>query len=446
MSGRQRGGRRWFAAGLATAALAAALSVVAWPRPAAAKPGMVTNLQGQTFAGDVTEDEKFVFVSTPGGQMRRIDKRNVAKVDYSTDVQARYDEWHAKLKPDDVAGRMDLANWANDQARPDLAVRVLTEARQIAPTNRDVALALDTAERQVDLDRSSRRTAKAKAAGPSTAPAMATTAMATTAAVPAMEHRLLTTAEVNVIRQREMPTADPLVRVRLENDVEFRYLKLTGVKPAAFNQLSGEEQALEILTHGTPEMAKDVHVVTDPTPLHEFKVKVMPIIAQACASNACHGGTHAGNFMLYTGEGTQALYTNFYVLQEYSARLGGAQYFPIDRSVPARSLVLQYGLPTIMAQPPHPAVAGLRPRFKDRSDPAYGTVFNWVTHSLTAIQPTYGIDVSPVLPPPTTAPAATMSADTPTAPPPPSATTRRTPAHGRPLPRTPSGAVTQPAS
>ncbi len=113
---------------------------------------MVTNRQGQTFAGEVTEDEHFVFVDAAGGQLR-IDKRNVAKVDYAADVDNQYHAAARQAGPADVKGRVDLADWANGHARPDLAVASLEEARQIDPANRDVALALDAVQRQMDLDR-----------------------------------------------------------------------------------------------------------------------------------------------------------------------------------------------------------------------------------------------------------------------------------------------------
>ncbi len=258
-----------------------------------------------------------------------------------------------------------------------------------------------------------------------------------------MEHRLLTLAEVNAVRQLEMPTADPLVKVRLENRVAARYLKATGMgvaEQAAFAKLTGEEQGLEILRMGTPDMAKDVRILTDPTPLQLFKTKVMPIVAQGCGSIACHGGTHGGTFALYPGEGTQPLYTNFYILQTYAAQIGGVKYLAMDREVPERSLVLQMGLPIVAGRPPHPAVAEFRPRFKDRDDPAYATVNAWLKSSLKVIQPQYGFDVAAAVVP-TTQPAA-PPADVP---PPPVPTTRPAPAHGAPLPRTATGAVTEPS-
>ena len=49
---------------------------------ALAQPGVVTNLQGQTYGGDVTEDDGFVYINTTTGQIK-LDKRNVAKLVYA---------------------------------------------------------------------------------------------------------------------------------------------------------------------------------------------------------------------------------------------------------------------------------------------------------------------------------------------------------------------------
>ena len=445
------GTRRWLAAALGTAAVVVVLAGT-WGAPAVAKPGVVTDLQGKPYGGDVTEDDKFVYISAPGGQIR-LDKRNVAKVDYAADVDNQYKRRHDKLAGNDVKGRMALADWANGLARPDLAVAALEEARQIEPANREVALQLDAVQRQMDLDR---RRGKAFAAvrgaakpTPSAAKPVSATTGPTTgpASMPAMARRLLTADEVNIIRQKEMRGGDRQVKVRLEHNVARRFLQGTGDDPKAFARMSGEAQALTILGRGSPDMAKDVRILTDPTPLRIFKNRVLPIVALGCASTACHGGTRAGDFSLYPGNSTEAVYTNFYILQTYAAQIGGVKYLAMDREVPERSLVLQYGLPPLAGKPPHPAVKDWRPRFHGMDDPAFMTVDDWLTDTLSVIQPDYGFNVSAKLPPstqPATMPAVGANPSggaNPMMPP----TTRPEPVHGTPLPRTRSGAVTQPS-
>jgi hypothetical protein len=392
--------RRWLVSGLSVALLASALL---------AKPGVVTNRQGETFNGDVTEDDKFVYINGAGGQIK-LDKRNIASVVYADTIDDQYAAKHAKLAANDVKGRMDLAQWANDNNRADLAVAALTEARKIDPMNKDAARALDAAEQQVQMDQAA---AKAKTASPTTVPAPVaaagpTAAPPATQAAPAppLERRLLTLDEINIIRQKEMQPDDPAVKVNFTNNVVKRYVTAGDHDMAEFNKLPKETQAIEILTHGDAAMAKDVHITTDPTPLADFKKKVYPIISSGCASSSCHGGTKAGDFVLYTGDTPAAVYTDFYILLNYSTSVGGVKYLALDRDVPDHSLVLQFGLPHADGNPPHPKVPNLKTIFKTTTDPKYDTIYTWMTKSLAVLQPDYGIHIAANVPGPSTQPVA----------------------------------------
>jgi hypothetical protein len=387
--------RRWLIGGLSLGLMASALL---------AKPGVVTNRQGQTFSGDVTEDDKFVYVNGAGGQLR-LDKRNVDKIQYSASIDDQYNARHAKLAANDVKGRIDLANWANDNQRVDLAIQALTEARQIDPTNRDAALALDADQRQMDLDQSGANKGKKTAA---IAPAPTATATAVPAPAPSptpavtvassAEHRLLNADEINIIRQKEMQPDDTKLRVRFENGVVKRYLSAGDHDAKAFSAESPLDQANDILASGDPKLIKDVIILTDPAPLLEFKQKVQPIIAQSCGSVACHGGDKGGTFSLYAGQSNAAVYTNFYILQTYSKTIDKVKYLAMDREVPDHSLVLQFGLPYSVGVPPHPQTPSFRSRFRTAEDANYQTVYHFLDKSLRLPQPDYGIKVSPSLP------------------------------------------------
>ena len=455
---RRRRRRRWIARALAGVALGAAAVLAVRPLAAWAKPGVVTARDGTPYTGDVTEDERYVYINAPGGRIQ-LDRRNVSKIDYAADVQTEYDARHAKLGAKDVKGRVELAKYASEHSRSDLALAALEEARQIDPANRDVALSTETVQRQMDLDRK-RGQAGAVAAGvtkpgAATKPAAGATSKPATPAVAVVEHRLLNPAEINVIRQLEMRPDDPMVRVRLENNVARKFMleafgDATGKSAKRFMARSGAEQGSEILRDGSPEMAKDVRILTDPKPLAVFKTKVMPVIASSCASTACHGGVNGGSLYLYQGNSAAATYTNFYVLMTYAAQVNGVTYTLLDREVPDRSLALQFGLPPLIARPPHPKVADLRARFKGRDDPSYILVDDWLSQSLRMPQPQYGFNVSPYRAAgqnPATQPGAgnDLPGTTRPTPPPTGTTTRPTPAHGTPLPHVgPGGPTTLP--
>jgi hypothetical protein len=389
--------RRWLLGGLSLGLMASALL---------AKPGVVTNRQGETFTGDVTEDDKFVYVNGTGGQLR-LDKRNIDKIQYAASIDDQYNARHAKLAANDVKGRIALANWANDNQRVDLAIAALKEARDIDPTNREAALAMDADQRQLDLDQATanknKKTSTATPASPTAEipapPAPVTPPSAPTPSLAkALEHRLLNADEINVIRQKEMQPDDAKLRVRFENGVIKKYLATGDHDAKAFLALSAPGQANEILTNGDPKMAKDVQIVTDPVLLVEFKQKILPIVAQGCGSIACHGGSKGGDFALFPGQSTPAVYTNFYILQTYTKTIDKVKYLAMDRDVPDHSLVLQFGLPVSMGIPPHPSSPNFKPKFHTTDDVTYQTLYTFLSKTLRLPQPDYGIKVAPNLP------------------------------------------------
>jgi len=378
---------RWRLSALGMAALAlCALAATTQP----SKSGVVQTLQGQTFQGVITQDDKFVTVMQANNTGVRLDKRNIAKITYVATIDDQFNDKLSKLAADDVQGRIDLAKWASDQQRADLAVTALDQARKIDPSNQDAAVALGNAQRQVDQNNGGGAAPAAPGAGaPKAAPS---------AKGPVVVHRLFTDDEVNRVRQKEMSADDPTVHVRFDNGVVNRFLAAGGYDAATFRQLPAIQQGIEIITNGDASMANDVRIVTDPQPLLEFR-KIYPLIASSCASNACHGGTMGGNFGLFSGSSAATVYTNYYILQTYTKTIGGTQYRTVDRATPDRSLVLQFALPAGMADVSHPVVAGYRARLRTREDPIYQQILGWI-NGLSPIAPNYGVAVSPVLPPP----------------------------------------------
>jgi hypothetical protein len=380
--------RQWLFGGLCGAVAVGLLASALY-----AKPGVVTNKQGDTFTGDVTENDTTVTVNGAGGQLT-FNKANIAKIEYTATVDDEYEQRHAKLKANDVQGRIALANWANGKQRSDLAVKALNEARQIDPTNKDAAMALDAAERQMELDHPT-PPAPAKPAKPATSDqgtAGTPDAPTTSTAKPAAVHRLLTNDEVNIIRQKEMTADDSKIQIKFENNVIKKYLATGDHNPKDFAALSKMDQAMAILADSDKTLAKDVKIATDPAPLLEFKTKVYPIISSACLG--CHSGAKAGSFSLFPGDSLNAVYTNFYILQGYASTVDNVKYLALDRDAPDHSLVLQYGLPAKMGLPPHPAVSGWRPRFKSTDDPAYQEISDWLKNSLKVVKPDYGLNVA----------------------------------------------------
>jgi hypothetical protein len=390
---------RWRTGAFAVAGLALCALIAAADPP---RPGVVQILDGHTFTGDITQDNNSVTITSQNSVIH-FDKRNVLKITFTVTADDQFNGSLSKLAAADVKGRIDLAAWATNNRRPDLAVTALQQAHKIDATNQDVITALDTAQRQVDLN------ARNAATPAAPADATATTKPAVAAKTPAMPHRLLTDDEVNIIRQKEMSADDPTIRVRLENNVVARFLTNSDLDAVAFRQLPLPRQAIQILAFNDPKLSNDVRIVTDPQSLIDYKQKVHPLIASSCASNACHGGAKASDFGLFPGNSTPAVYTNFYILQSYTIPISGTQYRTIDRGVPDRSLLLEFSLPENIADVVHPNIAGYRPRFHSRQDESYRAILTWI-NGLNPVMPRYGVNVSPKLPlPPPAAPTNTRN-------------------------------------
>lgn len=422
--------RRWWTIGLgSTTAIVALTAVTLW-----ARQGTVYTLDGGSFSGDVTDDGQYVRVRVHGIQTR-IDKRNIAgNIVYPPSMDKQYADRHSVLNPYDVDGREALANYCLENGRADLAVKALTEAVKIDPENRKAAQALQGALAQEQLNHTGHATTgpttaaadKGKAApttapskpasgatvagqAPTTAPAEAVASTKPAAPPPPAPpppppppHRLLNNQEVNIIRQHALESDDH-VHVKFDNDVTARFAKDTGRNLAEFRRSTPVDQAMAILAEGTPKMAGDVRIMTDPQSIVTFRDKVLPIIMAGCAASGCHDGMHGGSFGLYRGTSPNVLYTNFYILQTYAKTINGVQYLAMDRNYPDRSLVLQFNIPPHQAILTHPNVPDYRARLRGTSDPKYKTIDDWLT-SLRPIEPHYGMDVSPSIPVPPKSP------------------------------------------
>src|SRR5690242_20389087 len=87
---------------------------------ASAKPGVVKTRDGQTYEGDVKEDGTVVIVTTRRVPLT-IQRADVESIEYLGTIDEQYAQRMAKLTEKDVNGRIDIARWAFDAGRYDLA-------------------------------------------------------------------------------------------------------------------------------------------------------------------------------------------------------------------------------------------------------------------------------------------------------------------------------------
>lgn len=401
--------RSFASAGLMACMLLGFVCSLAWGRP-----GVLVTRQGQTLNGDINEKDE-TYVVTIRGIDTIVQRRDVVSVEYHEDMEKQFQEKLSRLGPKDVNGRIDLARWAFDRDRYDLAREALEAARAIEPNNPDVTKMLETVQSQIRLERSAQTrpaTAAQQAHSPATGPA------ATQPGPPTTERNLLTANDINAIRQLEINTRqDTQLRFAFNNDVRKRFVAQENLNPATFASLRPHEQALRILEYGTPDMHRDVRVLSDPAGMLEFRRVIQPLVLQNCATSNCHGGAGGGAgglFLFSPADNDATTYTNFYILQSYrrpgeqtQGVFGGADRRMIDRATPRQSLLIHYALPPTIAEFDHPDVRGYKPALRNAGDPNYERLLNWIEFGLVPTRETedYGITYDPPGRPSTTAPA-----------------------------------------
>ncbi len=363
-----------------------------------ARPGEVVSKEGQVYRGDVTESDDGKSVLIKSGTIEtRLHRLNVAKVEYTRSFDEQFAEKTAKLQPTDAMSRVELGKWANDNGKYAEARTMYEDALKIDPSNREASHLLDVLLKQSELDKKSTKSdaksegksdrkpaskpATTASSNPSTAP---TTAEALS---PVIEKKTLTPADINVIRQKELRPGENFT-ARLDNNVQKRFVDSTAMDAVKFNALSINDRARKILDAHDADLCRDVKLSTDPAALKDFR-RIQPVILSGCANSGCHATANAGNLALYSPADNEAkAYTNFYLLQTY---VKGNQAM-IDRMTPGHSLLLEMGLPPEVSTNAHPQVPNFRAAFRDRQDPRYIQVSDWIGKSLNVVQPNYGIE------------------------------------------------------
>lgn len=376
--------RNWMLGGLAAVALASAV----W-----ARPGIVKTNDGQTFDGDVSEQDDQVVVDRKGIHTT-IPRERIRSLSYADSIDQEYRRRLNKLTRYDVPGRLELAHWLFDNKAYDLAAQVLEEARQIQPHNVDIADMLRTLQRQVDLDeRETRRHGPVELAAADNNP-RGVDPPARATAKPQAAGRLLTPEEFNLVKQDEWSQGEQ-VRVRFENDVRRRYVARENIDPATFNRLPPDQQAWAIVQHdiqqNRTDTRKDVILTSDPPVMLRFK-KVQQQVLVNCGN--CHNPDKpAGNFALHVpGSNEAELYTNFILLQKYRYKTKDRDYLMVNRERPEDSVLVQFALPPDIADPPHPQAANYHGVVRTRNDVKYKTMVDWIS----ALRPPVPSDYSEI--------------------------------------------------
>jgi len=368
-----------------------------------AKEGTVKTSDGNTFTGDIQEEADKVIVSVKG-IITTLDRSDIASIEYPSGADEEFAARMKKLAKDDVAGRIDLARWAFDKSRYDLSRRALDDAIRIDPNSREAYDMMQTVSQQMALESkksagSGRNDVPDRDNPPATAPGDRPRRPLAAGA-----RQFLSQDQINQVRQFELRSADTNVRIRLDGDVQRTHAERVGTPVIEFRKKPMLDQALAILEGDDEDSREKVHVLSDPAAILTFKRDVQGFVVNGCATSGCHGGNNPGGFVLTNStESDASTYTNFYILSTYTQEIMrekessfNAQRSMISRASPETSLLATYALPAAHTDTPHPTVPGYRAIFRDKSDPRYRSLINWIGRTLRPAEPAYGFDFDPV--------------------------------------------------
>ena len=371
--------RRWMLAGAAMCVITASIF---------ARPGVVVTTDGRRLEGDITETDDGYSVTIHGVQTS-IAKTSVTSVDYPDAYSKDFADRLAKLEASDVSGRIELARQAFNRRQYGLARQALDSALKIDPNNREATDLQNTIYSQMRLEQG-RNTGPDARALP-TPPPMAN----------GVERRILSDNDINTIRQKELRSTDR-VSVRLDNNVDKRFMRYRNLQFNDFNSMKPVDKALAILKDGDDTMRADVKVLGDPASIVDYRRIIQPIVLNGCAAANCHGGLKGGDFILYNPADSDAIvYTDLFILMRYRKAVpegpsgggvfGGNDRKMLDRGAAGKSLLGQYGLPADVSEVDHPQVPGYDFVFRNTDDVRYKQVLDWMNKSLVQPDPDYSM-------------------------------------------------------
>jgi hypothetical protein len=360
-----------------------------------AKQGMVVTRDSpaHTFIGDIDETTEpgHIDINSPGGKIS-LDRRNVEKVLYFNTPAEEFTGRLSAMKRDDVAGRLDLANFAIANKMYPQARELLVSTLVIEPANPNAANLLRQVDEQIKASRPPETQQAVAPADPGNGPP----------AQPGLvrARRTLTPDEINFIRQSEWTENDQNIRVQVAPAARKGALDLGLIDPDAIGKMTPADIGWQIVKHGPPGLRKDVRIGNDPGSLARYRTLVHRFAIASCATGACHNTDKGKNFFLYTEpqQSDATVVTDYLIIQQFSTTIKGVEYQMLDRLHPENSLLVQFAVPPAMATVPHPKAAGYVPPAKTPFQ--LKEVQAWIS-SLPPVAPTYDIDLSRPAPKPT---------------------------------------------
>lgn len=326
----------------------------------AAKKGELELKDGRKLVGEIAETPDGYSITQPGGSATTFRKDEVKRVSYTDALEKAYDEKKAKIDPKDADALYALAQWAMNNKLNEQMGDAATAVLAINPNHAGAKILL---RRYNEWKKN-----PVTVTPPVNPPVNPVNPPVTTAS----DTSKLTMKDVMIIRLIEMPLGANLgIAFVPPKAVDKYWARLQADKPEKFggkperDRFYGRpthEQVGVIMDNISKDdywtLAGDVTVSKDPPAMVLWKQRINPWMVNTCGSTSCHGGNAKAPWHVITnfGQDIQAIYTNFYVVSEYTTAKGVRL---LDRDQADDSLLLRYALPADQAGGmTHPKVNG----------------------------------------------------------------------------------------
>ncbi|MEM9372884.1 MAG: hypothetical protein AAGA55_04500, partial [Planctomycetota bacterium] len=354
---------------------------------------IVTLHSGRRISGFLIESSDERIVLRINGIDTTFLRSRVAGLKVLPAAAERFRTLRGAVEDDDIKARMALVEWLRTRRAYSLALEELESILVIEPTNSDAITIRDWIKAHLELN--SRSTVRRKEPAPRRTPEPPP--------IP-----VLNAEQINRIRIFEIDLNAP-TRLHVPEET-MRMLMVRSPESFPVDVEEREDildadpiEQLRILFElRARDLYGTVTIREDPPTMSTFKSRVHGSggwLANACASNRCHGGSEAGRLRLLNRRpnSDETAYTNFYILDNFRLADGTPL---IDHDEPPRSPLLHLALPRRASLYPHPEVdprvqnQQWRHVFRSTNDRRFRETAAWIG-SLYRPRPDYGIEYPP---------------------------------------------------
>lgn len=372
--------------------------------PRRPSPGDTVRLiftSGDSAEGRVLSVEPESYVVRIGGLGVTVRLADIDELIVLPPVEERFRQMRAVIDPEDADSMAALANWCFERGLYEESLRVIDDAIDRAPTDVDLQSLRDMMRAQIELAKI-RRVREAREEMDALLEPEPEEDGARRAPRPYPNFPLLNDEQINLLKVFEVNLRRP-PRILIDRETVDTLISRYAANPLipatregrdAFKRRSPADILGVMFRVQARDLYPEVRVVGHPESMRTFRDQVHAgWLINSCATNRCHGGEDARDFILFNRRPSAArsFYTNFLIIERYRTAEGQPL---IDYLSPDRSILLQMGLERSHAITPHPDVEGWKPVFRSRESRGFLRAVEWI-ESMYRPRPEHPIDYVP---------------------------------------------------